>query len=176
MASEQTPDLVAFLQQILDRLSAIEARLGDVTASGPGLPPAPAGDPLPFWTRVSGPMGDIAQPYLPAARDYDEARNRARWGYTHAGTRACWGAGLDAAWAEVAKIKRLTPETVLTYRRGIYSVLDPDFACFGVMTGLIPVTEEPFRNIDTTQYAGMTVQSYLDAQFGIEGGPSGAPV
>lgn len=137
-----------------------------------------AADPLPEWTRPADLDENLAYTGdLVATQDYAEARRRAKYGFTYTGSRALVGGQLLAAWAEIDTIKGLTQETVKTYRRGQYAVLDPDLSCFLVLTNVIDLYETPFMSPPSyAQFAGLTVETFLDSQWNASGGPSGAPV
>ena len=139
-------------------------------------PPAPvAVDPLPFWTRPA----DLKQKaswdgvYLSRTYDPGEARSRALYGYQYQGGRALTNQNLFAGWDEVEKVKTLDPKTVTTYRNGAYRVLDPDFACYAVLTNLIEWQDRPFSAANFSVYSGETVESFLLSQSLISQGPSG---
>ncbi len=138
-------------------------------------PPTAQADPLPFWTRPA----DLQQKaswdgiYLSKTYDPGEARSRALYGYQYQGGRALTNANLLNAWDEVETVKALDPKTVLTYRRGAYKVLDPDFACYAILVNLIEWQDRPFSAANFSAYAGETVESFLLSQSMISQGPSG---
>ena len=136
-------------------------------------PPVAVAGPFPGWVKPADiPLG--TQTDLAETRDVTEARSRALQGYTWRGNRAVYGKELDAAWAEVEAIKGLSQATVATYKRGRYAYLDAEFAIFAVLTGLIDLTPRLLMPAQSaTQFAGCTVDSWLEEQFSSTGGPSG---
>ncbi len=81
----------------------------------------------------------------------------------------------DAVWAEITKLQTSTDPKDFEP----YALLDPEFAGFALLTNLIQTPASDAASFGQTKktresYAGTTVQSFLEAQFGIHGGPSGA--
>ena len=166
--------------ELLDtKIDALRDLVSELLVLASNTAPAPTPvpvDPLPPWVKPT----DGPRPYEERSPtpDYAEARRRALYGYGWQG-RPWLGINLPAAWDEVSVIKALSPQTVQTYRGGLYALLQPDFACYAVLVGLIETEIVRSRSpqfmpaMISPDWAGLTVEQYLDGQWGITGGVGG---
>jgi hypothetical protein len=74
----------------------------------------------------------------------------------------------DAVWAEIDKLKAGKPEDVEDY-----ALLDPEFVGFALLTNLFQPRSlrSPFIPWEPKYWAGSTIQSFMDEQFAVTGGP-----
>ena len=165
-----------FSKEELDQLRTLIREELRTATEAVVAPPTAQADPLPFWTRPA----DLKQKaswdgvYLSRTYDPGEARSRALYGYQSAGGRALTNANLFAGWDEVEVVKGLNTDAKMqAHRHGAYRVLDPDFACYAILTNLIEWESRPFSAVDFSEYAGKTVESFLEEQSLISQGPSG---
>lgn len=101
-----------------------------------------------------------------------EAVLRARFGFTLRGDRAVKGDALDAAWAEVERIKAMDADA---YGASRYANLDRDLACLGTLSGLWPIvaTVNPFWSPKrhAQAYPAETIEKFLVRALRLDEGP-----
>lgn len=105
-----------------------------------------------------------------ASPDAAEAIERALHGVSWAGSYLADSA-YEEAWAEIEALKSGDAKLIASYQ-----TLDPEFAGVALLSGLIaPVKHDAITFGETAKkrlsYAGATVQSFLDDQFRVTGGP-----
>lgn len=153
------------LDAIRDRLDALEAKAPAVTPNTGGLfafvRPIPSAPRHGLGSRMDGP-------------DLWEAVKRACSGVNYQGTLVHNAEAEDDVWQEIERLKIGDPELLPKYQ-----ALDPAFAGFALLTGLIDVAKwDPLGfginagKRDNFAKRGTTITSWLEDQFRIgHGGP-----
>jgi hypothetical protein len=102
--------------------------------------------------------------------DVGEALLRAAYGVRWNGDVVRHGVYEDEVWAEIEALK--IPDVTLLPR---YSSMDPEFAGFALLTGLIdPSKYDGFLGQSKRDgWSGWTVEQFIGQQFGIDARPSG---
>jgi len=165
MSDTGTPldKILAMLEQILARLEKLEG----------GKPPIEPQKP-------TGGLYDFVRPVPVEPRhgagvrmtspDAEEALLRSKYAVRWNGDVMLTGAAEDKVWAEIEALKAGDEKLIAKYR-----VLDPTFAGFALLTNLLDVSQYDgfLGQSKRDAYAGWTVQSFIDLQFGVDSKPSG---
>lgn len=172
---QQLEELRALL---VEGLAALNKRIDTLTQTPP--PEAPA---APARTdglyRFQRPAVRAIDPWAGremASADADEAFARALHGVNWRGGHVA-DVSYDEAWDEIERLQAGDEELISLYRD-----LDPEFAGFALLTGLISASKWNALSFGTnakqrTSFAGYTIQSFMDAQMAVRqggGSPSGA--
>lgn len=102
--------------------------------------------------------------------DAEEALLRCKYSVRWNGDVMRVGAAEDEVWAEIEALKTGDEKLVSKYR-----ILDPTFAGFALLTGLLePAVYDGFMGQSRRDgWAGWTVEQFISQQFGIDARPSG---
>jgi hypothetical protein len=156
--------ILAILEQILARLDKLE-----------GIGPKPVPEP-----QKTGGLYDFVRPVPVEPRhgagvkmtspDANEAILRSKYSVRWNGDVMLQGAAEDTVWLEIERLKAGDAKLIQKY-----SMLDPTFAGFALLTSLLdPVEFDGFIGQSKRDgWAGWTVEQFIAQQFGIDARPSG---
>lgn len=170
---EKLDAILAGLAALTARVATIETQLGDTPAPNPTPAPAPTGGLFQFVRPVPE-VPRYGEGFIMAKPDAAEVVKRALYGVRWTGDVPLLPADLDARWALIEKLKAADPD-VLPF----YSMLDPEFCGVALLTNVIsPHTfDAPTFGLTAktrASYAGVTTQSFIEANLRVEAGPSGS--
>lgn len=173
-------DALKMLQEILDGMTEIKTRLsvleGKATAQVPVVTaPATEEGLYRFHKPAVRDVSQWPENVDMTSPDANEAFRRALHGVNWRGGRLA-DAAYEEAWAEIEALKAKVPAVLYEYEA---ANLNPEFAGFGLLTGLIQPVKYDGSSFGTNvsrrkSYEGVTIQSFLDGQKALNG-QSGTP-
>jgi hypothetical protein len=170
--TEKLDAILAALGSLSERIANVEQIL-QITTTAP-VPGQPAQIVGPLAAFVRPPANAVPYGYLTEMTEPDvaEAIKRALHCVTWRGEFGVAEQDINSRWEVIERLKIADP-AILPH----YVFLDPEFAGYALLTGLIqPHTQDALSFGATAEqrrgYAGTTVQSFLDSQFASsDGGP-----
>lgn len=167
-----TSDDLKALKEGQDEILGMLEELGKkLNAPAPVADGGPATDPLAGFVRPKPGEPRHGEGVPMKAPDLHEALERARHGVTWAGTVAREGKDLEDVWETIEKLRAGDWDAIAPY-----AMLNPLFCVFGLMTGLFQLAKYDGNTFGATfvqrkAFAGVTVEDFLNNQFGRTGGP-----
>lgn len=156
------------LKALTERVDTLEARV----EAGAPLPPQrdPVGT-LFIFNRPGPGVPRFGLGSRMGGPDVLEAVRRANSGVGYQGNLVRDASGEDEVWGEIERLKVLDGDLLAKYR-----LLDPAFAGFALLTGLIQVAKYDAITFGVNarsreSFAGQTIQSWLDDEFAVGGTP-----
>lgn len=156
------------LKALKERVDALEARLDE---GGPGGPVQDPSGTLFIFNRPGPGVPRFGLGSRMGSPDVLEAVRRANSCVGYQGNLVHGPAAEDEVWGEIERLKVLDADLLPKYR-----MLDPAFAGFALLTGLIKVAKYDAITFGTNArnreaFAGTTIQSWLNDEFAVQGTP-----
>lgn len=162
------------MDEILAALRSIEERLTKIETGQPEQ--SPSVNSLDFWVEPIPNKPAYGLGVQMATADVYEAKKRALYGVNWRGDIMRADKAQGEVWDEIRALKNAKDGDPII---DPYRMLDQDFCFYALLVGIFDISKYDYasfgaRSARRAAWAGETIQSFLDKQIAITGGPSGS--